>query len=86
MRCALRSSETMNGDGNAAYKPRRGRTPCMDCTEHSMHCHSTCEKYKAYRAWRDARSKELRRQNAGLVAYAEFTKKYQLQLLKKHRK
>lgn len=76
----------MNGDGNAAYKPRRGYSPCKDCADHSMHCHSTCERYKAYRAWRDARSAELRLKDAGHVAYAEFTKKYQLQLLKKRRR
>lgn len=31
--------------------------PCMNCTERKFKCHSTCEKYKAFRAEREKKNK-----------------------------
>lgn len=36
------------------------KSPCKGCTERSVqpNCHSTCERYLAYRAWKDAQNAE----------------------------
>lgn len=32
--------------------------PCKDCADRKINCHSTCEKYKEFRAYKDSLNKE----------------------------
>lgn len=63
-------------DGTTAYNPGTGVSPCKDCQDRTPpDCHGRCERYQAYRAWRTARSEEIRQENASLGASIETGKR-----------
>lgn len=43
--------------------------PCKDCPDRQIGCHGQCERYKAFRAARDAVI-EARQKNADVIGYA----------------
>ena len=49
-----------------AYQKLDSR-PCFKCKERHLLCHSSCERYKAYRADLDAHNAEEKRKAAGAV-------------------
>lgn len=73
-------------DNKPTYTPRPGPSPCKDCQGHALHCHSTCEKYQAWMAWRDARSKELRLKGGADVVTAECVERAKLKYFRHRRK
>ena len=34
------------------------KTPCYGCDKRSAECHSTCEQYKEFRAWKESQYEE----------------------------
>ena len=34
--------------------------PCLNCTDRKVGCHSTCEKYKSYREYKDEENKKIK--------------------------
>ena len=45
--------------------------PCKDCQERTVGCHSSCDKYLAFRAERDALNAALSIEYAADIAYRE---------------
>lgn len=44
------------------YINEQQKSPCVNCNERSVTCHSTCEKYLKYREHIDTTNKNMRRE------------------------
>lgn len=49
--------------------------PCKDCGERSETCHSTCEKYKAFRQCRDEYNRMKAQKSAAIQYFRESASK-----------
>lgn len=43
-------------------------SPCKDCTDRVLHCHSSCDKYREYKAKLD----QLRSERSAIMSEIEF--------------
>lgn len=51
--------------------------PCKDCTDRHIHCHSECEKYKAFVAENEKRKAELYKENQAKSNYIDHWNDFQ---------
>lgn len=45
-------------------------SPCKDCPDRALHCHSRCEKYQVYAEWCEARREKRKQEQAADEAAA----------------
>ena len=46
-------------------------SPCKDCPDRALHCHSRCEKYQIYTEWCEARREKRKQEQAADDAAAQ---------------
>lgn len=46
-------------------------SPCKDCADRALHCHSRCEKYQIYAEWCEARREKRKQEQAADDAAAQ---------------
>lgn len=39
-------------------------SPCKDCSDRALHCHSRCEKYQIYAEWCEAQREKRKQEQA----------------------
>ena len=45
-------------------------SPCKDCPDRALHCHSRCEKYQVYAEWCEAQREKRKQEQAADEAAA----------------
>jgi len=56
--------------------------PCYQCPDHNLGCHADCDRYKAYRADRDAQNAQRRRDHDRIQAHLDMIEKTKKRLRK----
>ena len=46
-------------------------SPCKDCQDRALHCHSRCEKYQIYAEWCESRREKRKQEQAADDAAAQ---------------
>lgn len=47
------------------------KCPCYGCPVHTIDCHAKCERYRAFKIWRQKRKDELRMKNSPVAERIE---------------
>ncbi len=47
--------------------------PCKDCTERTVSCHATCEKYKEFQQWNEKRRETIAANRTPLINEYSFS-------------
>lgn len=50
--------------------------PCKDCTLRHLACHSSCEGYKQFKEYNEAKANHIRQESYDLSAYITRMEKY----------
>ena len=62
------------------------KSPCLDCPDRHRLCHSECEKYKAFRALKDAENERMRQMNESKAAHYEIGRNVHKEWLRRQKR